>query len=132
MPLTALIRNLATMTRNGLLTATSSETQLVLKKLTDGEHLRKSRVHPMTILFALKTYASGQSVRGSNTWQPVPQIIDALDDAFYAAFDNVEATGARRMIALDISGSMWGAYSGWVGGVPGFSAAQASAAMAMV
>jgi 60 kDa SS-A/Ro ribonucleoprotein len=29
-----------------------------------------------------------------------------LEDAFYASFDNVEATGKRIMIALDISGSM--------------------------
>lgn len=134
MPMTAMIRNLATMTRIGLLTSTSKATQRIVEMLNAGELIKHARVHPMSILFALKTYASGQSVRGSNTWQPIPQIIDALDDAFYMAFDNVEKTGKRKMIALDISGSMWGMYSGsgWVGGVPGFTAAQAAAAMSMV
>lgn len=132
MPLTATIRNLATMTRIGLLTPTSEATRTVLSKLADAEHILKSRVHPMQVLFALKTYAAGHSVRGQNTWHALGPVVDALDDAFYAAFGNVQATGKRRMIALDISGSMWGSYSGWVGGVPGFSAAQASAAMAMV
>jgi 60 kDa SS-A/Ro ribonucleoprotein len=133
MPLTALIRNLATMTRIDLLTPTSQATKLAIEKLSDGDHLRKSRVHPMTILFALKTYAAGKGVRSSNTWAPLGPIVDALDDAFYAAFDNVEATGKRRMIALDISGSMWSNWDGQsVGGVPGFTAAQGAAAMSMV
>jgi 60 kDa SS-A/Ro ribonucleoprotein len=129
MPLTALIRNLATMTRNGLLTPTSEATRTVQEKLADTDRLRKSRVHPMQVLIALRTYAAGHSLRGQNSWVPLPVVIDALDEAFYESFGNVEATGKRRMIALDISGSMWG---GMVGGVPGFTPAQASAAMAMV
>jgi hypothetical protein len=30
--------------------------------------------------------------------------VDALDGAFYAAFDNVEPAGARLLLALDVSG----------------------------
>ena len=33
-------------------------------------------------------------------------IVDALDAAFYAAFGNVEPTGKRLLLALDVSGSM--------------------------
>lgn len=129
MGLTALIRNLATMTRIGLLNNTSAATKVVIDKLSNGETLRKARVHPMTILFALKTYEAGFSVRGSNTWSPVPRIVDALDDAFYASFDNVPATGKSRLIALDVSGSM--DYHK-VGGLPTLTARVASSAMAMV
>ena len=45
-------------------------------------------------------------MKGSLTWQPVSQITDALEDAFYAAFDAVEPTGKRHLLALDVSGSM--------------------------
>lgn len=131
-PIGALVRNLAAYTRSGLLTPTSSTTQHVVKRLLDAEQVSKSRIHPMQVLFALKTYAAGRSVHGSGVWAPVSQITDALDEAFYLAFGNVEATGKRKMIALDISGSMWGGYGGWVGGIPNFSAAQAAGAMAMV
>jgi 60 kDa SS-A/Ro ribonucleoprotein len=131
MPITAMIRNLATMQRAGdLLTPTSKATQKILESLKSAELLKHARVHPIQVLFALKTYESGRGVRGGNTWTPLPQIVDALDEAFYLAFGNVEATGKRRMIALDISGSMW--FSGGVGGLPNFTAAQAAAAMAMV
>ena len=34
------------------------------------------------------------------------EVVDALDAAFYAAFENVEPTGKRLLLALDVSGSM--------------------------
>jgi 60 kDa SS-A/Ro ribonucleoprotein len=41
------------------------------------------------------------------------KVIDALDAEFYAAFGNVEHTGARLLVALDVSGSMtWGNVAG--------------------
>jgi 60 kDa SS-A/Ro ribonucleoprotein len=130
MPITALVRNLATMTRNGLLVAGSNYTTKVIDQLGDAEAIKKSRIHPIQLFMALKTYAAGHGQRSrSEGWVPVGQIVDALDDAFYMAFDNVEATGKRRLIALDISGSMW---SGEVAGIPGFTPAQAAGVMAMV
>ena len=128
MPITAMIRNLANMTRSGLLTPTSSHTATVVARLGEGERLRKGRVHPISILLAMKTYASGQGLRGGNTWTPVPQVIDALDDAFYETFGILEPTGKRLLVALDVSGSMRGQM---VRGVPNLSAREASAAMAM-
>lgn len=129
MGLTALLRNLATMTRIGLLQSGSDAASLVCTRITDGEQLRKSRVHPIAVLSALRTYKSGRSVKGSSTWTPVPRIVDALDSAFYAAFGNVESTGKRIELALDVSGSMSG---GEVAGIPGLSPREASVAMAMV
>src|SRR5262249_48684788 len=46
--------------------------------------------------------------KGALTWTPVPQVIDALNAAFYTAFANVEPTGRRILLALDVSGSMGG------------------------
>ena len=84
---------------------------------------------PIALLAALRTYAAGQGVRGGGRWNPVMAVIDALDAAFYAAFANVEPTGARMLLALDVSGSMtWG----HVAGVVGLTPRDASAAMALV
>src|SRR5690606_19258914 len=129
MPMTALIRNLATLTRIGLLETRSSATRKVVDQITDGEWLRKARVHPLLILMALKTYASGKGVRGQNTWTPVTAIINALDKAFYASFENVEPTGSRTLLALDVSGSM---EMSEIGGMAGLTPRVASAAMALV
>lgn len=129
MGLTALLRNLATMTRIGLLQSGGDAASLVCSRITDAEQLRKSRVHPIAVLSALRTYKSGRSIKGSSTWTPVPRVVDALDAAFYAAFGNVEPTGRRIELALDVSGSMGG---GDVAGVPGLSPREASVAMAMV
>lgn len=112
MPMTAMIRNLATMTRVGLLSPMSAAVGKVLKELTDGDRIKKSRLHPVAILMALKTYAQGRGEKSDKTWQPVPQIIDALDGAFYRAFGNVEPTGKRWMLGIDVSHSMSAACAG--------------------
>jgi 60 kDa SS-A/Ro ribonucleoprotein len=128
MPMTALIRNLATMTRVGLLESRDAAARVVAQ-LGDGDRLRRARVHPIAVLAALRTYASGRGVRGRNEWRPVRSVVDALDAAFYASFGNVEPAGARLLLALDVSGSMTG---GSVAGVPGLSPRDASAALALV
>jgi len=129
MPTTALIRNLATLTRVGLLTSDSEATRQVVQHLGDRDRLRSARVHPIAVLAALKTYAAGHGVRGRGTWEPVTQIVDALDGAFYATFRNVEPTRKRWLLALDVSGSMG---SGVVAGVPGLTPRVATGAMALV
>jgi 60 kDa SS-A/Ro ribonucleoprotein len=129
MPLHAMVRNLATMTRVGLLAPMSEAVGHVLKELGDGERIKRSRLHPVAVLAALLTYKAGRGVRGQNTWSPVGQVVDALDSAFYLAFANVEPTGKRWLIALDVSGSM---ASGEVAGVPGLTPRVGSCALAMV
>lgn len=126
MPLTACLRNLGNMSKIGLLTPLSHEAKLVVAKLSDREALKKARVHPIAILLALKVYASGHSVKGDGTWKPVPAVIDALDDAFYAAFETLAPTGKRLLFALDVSGSMVSS----CGGLP-ISCAEGAAAMAL-
>jgi len=128
MPINALIRNLANMTKVGLLTSVSDSTQVVLDRLSNVEALRKARIHPINVLFALSTYASGRGFRGSNAWTPVQTIVDALDSAFYKTFENVEPTGKRILLALDISSSMtWGNIGG-----TNITPAEGSSAMALV
>ena len=127
--MTALIRNLATMTRVGVLAPGSDGTAQAVAQLGDAERIRRARVHPIAVLAALRTYAAGRGVRGRGEWNPVREIVDALDAAFYAAFGNVEPAGTRLLLALDVSGSMT---CGHVAGVPGLTPRDASAALALV
>jgi 60 kDa SS-A/Ro ribonucleoprotein len=129
MPLTAMIRNLATMTRIGLVAPMAEATRKVVEVLGDRERIHRARVHPIAVLAALKTYEQGHGERGKHTWTPVQQVVDALNDAFYLAFDNVEATGKRWLLGVDVSGSMSG---GAVAGVAGMTPRVAAAAMALV
>ena len=129
MPMTALIRNLATLTRVGVLAPGSDGTAKAVAQLGDAERIRRARVHPIAVLAALRTYESGRGIRGRHTWTPVREVVDALDAAFYSAFGNVEPTGKRFLLALDVSGSMT---FGSIAGVPGLTPRDASAALALV
>jgi 60 kDa SS-A/Ro ribonucleoprotein len=128
MPLTALLRNLGVMSKVGLLTPLSDASRCVVARIGDEQALRRARVHPVAVLSALKTYTQGRGVRGKNTGDPVAQVVDALDAAFYLAFGNVEPSGKRTLLALDVSGSMCSP----VHGLSFLSCREASAAMALV
>ena len=129
MPMTAMIRNLATMTRVGLLAPMSEAATKVATELRDRERIRKARLHPIAILVALKTYQQGHGERGKHTWTPVQQVVDALNDAFYLAFDNAPSTGLRWLLGVDVSGSM---SMGQVAGAAGLTPRVAATAMALV
>jgi 60 kDa SS-A/Ro ribonucleoprotein len=129
MPIEAMARNLAKMTVVGLLEPGSEAARHVSKQLRDPDRIKSARLHPVKVLAALKTYAQGHGERGKLKWTPVTSVIDALNDAFYLAFGNVEATGKRWLLALDVSGSMDG---NMIAGVPGLDARTGSAAMALV
>jgi 60 kDa SS-A/Ro ribonucleoprotein len=126
MPATALMRQLPRLTRLGVLDDPETRAKVVAD-LTDAGRLRKGRVHPVNVLIAQRTYASGQSARGDGTWAPNRHITDALDAAFYAAFGTVEPAGKRTLIGLDVSGSM----GAQISGLP-ITAREASTALAMV
>lgn len=129
MPMTALLRNLATMTRVGLLAPHSQALRTVTSRLGDAEALRKARVHPVAVLAALTTYGGGKSARGSSSWSPLAGVVDALDAAFYKTFATVEPSGTRMLLALDVSGSM---DCGQIAGVPGLTPRVGSAAMSLI
>lgn len=125
MGMTALVRNLGNLGKAGLLVPLSDANKIVTSALTNAELIRKSRLHPFSILLAARTYASGRSVKGSGVWPVVPQVVDALDTAFDLAFHNVEPTGKRFLLAIDVSGSMGFATQG------AMTCAEAAAAMAL-
>jgi len=127
MPLGAMVRNLAKMTNIELIAPMSDAVKTVCERLGNQELIKHARLHPMAILLALKTYAAGRGFRGKLEWKPVPQVVDALDSAFYLAFDSVEPTGKRWLLGLDVSGSMSSSIAG-----TNLSCCEAAGAMAMV
>lgn len=126
-PQTALMRQLPRLTRLGMLPDLGGRTGEVVAQLTDPGRLRAARVHPVNVLVAQRTYASGRSARGAGEWTPTQAVADALDAAFYAAFGAVEQSGRRTLLAVDVSGSMGVPISG----MP-ITAREASAALALV
>lgn len=106
MPATAMIRNLNKLTELGIVAPLSEGTNTVANRLRDKDFLKSARLHPFNLLVTLKTYASGQGFRGGKTWNPVPEVVSALEDAFYLAFDTMEPTGKRYLFGIDVSGSM--------------------------
>lgn len=139
MPMIAMIRNLANMSKHGLLIPNSDAEKTIVARLGDAELLRRARVHPIAILSALRVYAGGRALRGGHMayrppqqkmdWMPAPRVIDALDTAFELAFQNIKPTNKRTMLALDVSSSM---AAGMIAGVKGLTPRDASAAMAML
>src|SRR5580704_2536743 len=127
MPQTALMRQLPRLTRLGLLAPMSDTLDVVVRRLTDRDRLVKARVHPVNVLVAARTYASGASARGQSSWEPVSRVVDALDAAFYTAFASVQPANMRTLLALDVSGSM----TAPVSGLP-VTAREVSAALALV
>jgi len=129
MGVTAILRNLGKMSAVGLLGQLSDAEKLVCDVLGDAEKLRRGRVHPIAVLVACRVYAQGHGDKGKLAWQPNRRILDALDGAFYSAFQAIEPTGKRHMLAIDISGSM---DSGQIAGMSGVTPRVGAAAMALV
>jgi 60 kDa SS-A/Ro ribonucleoprotein len=129
MGMTALVRNLGTMSKIGLIAPLGEHVAKVCARISSAEQLKKARVHPIQMLTAAKTYGQGRGEKGKSTWTPVQQVVDALDAGFYAAFAAVTPTNRPTLLALDVSGSMT---SGMIAGCPGLTPRVASAAMALV
>ncbi|WP_206184977.1 TROVE domain-containing protein, partial [Thermoactinospora rubra] len=108
--MTALLRNLARMTRIGTLRPMADATRRAVARLTDREAILRARIHPMDAWLALRVYGSGRSQPNpraeAQAWTPVPAVLDALEEAYELSFGAVEPTGRRLLVAVDSSGSM--------------------------
>jgi 60 kDa SS-A/Ro ribonucleoprotein len=126
LPTGTLIKRLGQMSKIGLVKPFSNASAEVVRRLTDSAGLVRARIHPIELLLASKTYASGHGQRGQDTWNPVGQVIDAMSDGFYLAFGGAEPSGKRFNLAVDVSGSM----SHPAGGL-GLQCREVAAAMAL-
>jgi 60 kDa SS-A/Ro ribonucleoprotein len=124
----ALVRNLGRLSAIKLIEPFGKARNKIVETLTNEEVVQKSRIHPLSLLMASSVYSAGRGVKGSLAWMVDPKVEEALESAFYMSFKNVEPTGKRVLLALDVSGSMgWGHIAGTA-----ISPAKASTAMALV
>jgi 60 kDa SS-A/Ro ribonucleoprotein len=132
--MTALIRNLARMTRLGVLAPYAAANVTVVSRLTSAQALRRARVHPVDLWLAMRVYQSGRSqparAQPPQTWSPVAEISDALEDAWNTSFGHVEPSGKRLLVAVDSSASMGTRLT--MGGSPLGTAYEAGCAMALM
>lgn len=137
MPATALLRNLGKISSLGLLSPLSDTESFVVRNLEMFGKSPGTRIHPMNFLVASLVYQGGKGVRGSLSWVPSQRVVGALETAFYDSMNTYPALGKRTMFACDISGSMGDrvfrpGYGGpQIMGIPGFSPALASGALAL-
>lgn len=132
MPITALLRNLAKLSQSNLFDeATHSggahiET-MVCHHLANPAVLIGGKVHPLSVMSAWAIYRRGSGLLGGLSWYPSPDIIRALNTAFYHSFHTLKGTGLRCLHGIDASGSMSGATTP----VSGLSATEVCAVMAI-
>ncbi|QFG24278.1 TROVE domain-containing protein [Actinomadura sp. WMMB 499] len=133
--MTALIRNLARMTRIGTLTPMGGAARRAAARLANADALAKARIHPMDLFLALRVYQAGRAQPNPRadvqTWAPVPEVVDALEEAYELSFGHVGPSGRRLLIAVDSSGSMtW--QSVHSGGAPLGTCYEVANAMAVI
>jgi 60 kDa SS-A/Ro ribonucleoprotein len=97
MPYAELLRQLGKLTAVGLLQPQSPATALVVARLIDRKRIANSRIHPIALVDAQLAYR--QEPRA------VSSVIDALDEAFHLAIENVEPIGKRISLAVEACSS---------------------------
>jgi 60 kDa SS-A/Ro ribonucleoprotein len=133
MPMTAMLRNMARMSANGLISPMSDAARTVRNKLQNIKG-----VHPIQVLISLKMYSAGKPIGAGTSNRPVGNtlstwivdqpLVGDLNSAFYASFGSIPKISGKTLVAVDNSGSM---SSNLTSHTP-LSAAEAGAAQAMV
>ena len=129
MPIGATVRSLAKLTAAGVIAPLSEAAKLVCARVTDPQIIKESRLHPMSLLIALKMYSRGKGEKGKLTWDPVAQVADAVNQGFLLSVGNVVPTGLNWCLGLDVSGSMAGTSCA---GTAALSCTEAQVAFALV
>ncbi len=117
MPAWAFVRNLGYLTSIGVLDEPQA-LEIALRKIRD---LPKSPVHPLRIMLAALVYEKGKGMR--REWSPIPEIVQGLNWAYRERLSRSQPIGKPFLLALDVSGSMWGGET--QAGVPPIYAAAA-------
>ena len=102
MPAWAFVRNLGYLTSIGVLDDPEAR-EIALRKIQD---LPRSPVHPLRIMLAALSYESGKGRR--REWSPIREIVRGLNWAYRERLGRSQPIGKPFLLALDISGSMWG------------------------
>jgi len=111
LPLEALLRNLATMSRLGVLSDPAT-LDAVARRLGDADELHRARIHPVQLLIAFLVYQAGggggrsAQEREALRFEPVPRVLEILERAFFKMLQGRPAVRRRIRVAVDVSTSM--------------------------
>uniref|UniRef100_A0A4W4F5K9 TROVE domain-containing protein n=1 Tax=Electrophorus electricus TaxID=8005 RepID=A0A4W4F5K9_ELEEL len=103
MPVSSLMRHLGKMTADRVLVPGRPDVAAVCERIQDEQALMKTKTHPFSILVASENYKRGHGKRGKLKWDPNHDIVEALDCAFSKCLSNVEGTGRRFLVGVDVS-----------------------------
>ncbi|XP_051556805.1 RNA-binding protein RO60-like isoform X2 [Myxocyprinus asiaticus] len=106
MPLVVLMKHLGKLTADKVLTPGSPDVAAVCERIQDEMALKKAKTHPFNVLVASENYKRGHGKRGKLKWEPDSDIVQALNCAFCKSISNVESTGKRFLVAVDVSSSL--------------------------
>ncbi|KAM9789806.1 RNA-binding protein RO60 [Neosynchiropus ocellatus] len=106
MPLPSVVTALGKMALNKVLEPESPETRALCDRIQSDTEVKKSKLHPFSLLVATEKYKKGQGYQAKTKWKPDSDILKALDSAFYRSFSNANPVGKRFVVAVDVSNSM--------------------------
>jgi len=106
MPLNARLRNLGSLTAKHVFKDPAILSSF-MNSFTNAEHVKKARLHPMSILQAFLIYKQGHGDKSATTWDVNPKILDAIEEAMDHSmeFANLPRELSYR-VYIDLSGSM--------------------------
>lgn len=107
LPLGAMLRQLPRLTELKVIDDwfANNPSERIRAKFGDENQLRKARLHPLSILLAIRSYGQG-ATRGGLAYKPNMRLVEVLDRAFYKAFETAPASGKRHLVGVDVSSSM--------------------------
>ncbi|VDI74270.1 Hypothetical predicted protein [Mytilus galloprovincialis] len=106
MPMTAMIRNLGKMTSLDGKPGADFWVSLVEARLLDDLQLASARIHPLTLLIAMKHYEQGAQRNKKISWDPNPRIIEALKNAFIRNTKVTQPQGRKYLMAISVGENM--------------------------
>ncbi|CAG2225649.1 SSA2 [Mytilus edulis] len=109
MPMTAMIRNLGKMTSLRMHDGQPGAefwVEHVVRRLDNDMQLVHARIHPLTLLIAMKHYERGAQRNQKVLWTPNPRIIEALKNAFIRSTRIIQPQGRKYLMAISVGENM--------------------------
>lgn len=109
MPMTAMIRNLGKMTSLGMHDGKPGAdfwVTHVVARLDDDMQLVRARIHPLTLLIAMKHYEQGAQRNQKILWTPNHRITEALKNAFIRNTRLIQPKGRKYLMAISVGENM--------------------------
>ncbi|XP_014791184.1 RNA-binding protein RO60 [Octopus bimaculoides] len=127
LPLPMLLQNISKIASQGLLEPANDTSKHIIERLKNTDEILSSKIHPYSVLIALRTYEQGKGLR--RKWNRIPHVVEALNFTLNTAIQNVPSTGKRFLVAVKADDNV---FRNAVRGAPVISTKLAAALMSMI